>query len=51
MAKRWVNRPEGSTWGEWGDDDELGRVNLMTPAKVLEGVAEVREGRSSSTST
>lgn len=44
MAKRWVNRPEGSTWGDWGDDDELGRVNLMTPEKVLQGVAEVRDG-------
>lgn len=43
-AKRWNQRPAGSTWGDWGDDDELGRVNLMTPAKVLEGVAEVREG-------
>ena len=43
-AKRWTQRPPGSTWGDWGDDDELGRVNLMTPAKVLEGVAEVREG-------
>ena len=39
---RWTNRPEGSTWGDWGDDDELGRVNLITPQKVLDGVAEVR---------
>ena len=44
MAKRWTQRPDGSTWGDWGDDDELGRVNLMTPAKVLEGVAEVEAG-------
>ncbi len=44
MTKRWTNRPEGSTWGDFGDDDELGRINLITPAKVLEGVAEVREG-------
>jgi len=44
MAQRWVNRPEGSTWGDWGDDDELGRVNLMTPEKVLQGVAEVQHG-------
>ena len=43
-AKRWTQRPEGSTWGDWGDDDELGRVNLMGPAKVLEGVREVRAG-------
>jgi kynurenine formamidase len=44
VAKRWVQRPEGSTWGDWGDDDELGRVNLLTPEKVLEGVREVRTG-------
>ena len=44
MAKRWVQRPDGSTWGDWGDDDELGRINLLTPEKVLEGVREVEAG-------
>ena len=42
MTKRWTQRPEGSTWGDFGDDDELGRINLLTPEKVLEGVREVR---------
>ena len=42
MTKRWKQRPAGSTWGDWGDDDELGRINLLTPEKVLEGVREVR---------
>ncbi len=42
---RWTHRPPGSTWGDWGPDDELGRLNLLTSAKVLEGIAEVREGR------
>ncbi|HEX4015239.1 MAG TPA: cyclase family protein [Frankiaceae bacterium] len=46
MPKRWTQRPPGSTWGDWGDDDELGRINLLTPEKVLEGVREVREGKS-----
>jgi kynurenine formamidase len=41
---RWKRRPEGSTWGDWGDDDELGRINLLTPAKVLQGVREVEAG-------
>ncbi|MBV8356043.1 MAG: cyclase family protein, partial [Candidatus Eremiobacteraeota bacterium] len=41
---RWKNRPEGSTWGDYGPDDQLGRVNLLTPQKVKEGAAEVREG-------
>ena len=44
-APRWTRRPEGSTWGDWGTDDQLGRLNLLTPAKVLQGIAEVREGR------
>ena len=43
---RWKKRPEGSTWGDWGPDDQLGRLNLITPEKVRQGVAEVREGRS-----
>src|SRR4029434_3110093 len=42
--KRWKHRPEGSTWGDWGEDDQLGRLNLITPAKVLDGIAEVKEG-------
>ncbi len=44
MPKRWKNRPPGSNWGEFGPDDQLGRLNLLTPQKVLEGIAEVREG-------
>jgi kynurenine formamidase len=44
VAKRWKQRPDGSTWGDFGDDDELGRINLLTPAKVLQGVAEVQAG-------
>ena len=43
---RWKRRPEGSTWGDFGPDDQLGRLNLITPAKVLQGIAEVKEGRS-----
>ncbi len=42
---RWVNRPEGSTWGDFGPDDQLGRLNLIDANKVRQGVAEVREGR------
>jgi kynurenine formamidase len=43
---RWKFRPPGSTWGDFGPDDQLGRLNLLTPQKVLDGIAEVREGRS-----
>lgn len=43
---RWKLRPKGSTWGDFGPDDQLGRLNLVTPEKVLQGVAEVKAGRS-----
>lgn len=41
---RWKNRPEGSNWGDFGDDDAIGRLNLVTPEKVLQAVAEVKRG-------
>ena len=41
---RWQQRPPGSTWGDFGPDDQCGRMNLLTREKVLQGVAEVREG-------
>jgi len=43
-STRWKRRPEGSTWGDFGPDDQLGRLNLLTPEKVKQGVAEVKEG-------
>jgi hypothetical protein len=42
---RWKRRPEGSTWGDWGPDDQLGRLNLITPERRKRAIAEVREGR------
>ena len=44
MTQRWVNRPEGSTWGDWGPDDEFGRLNLLTPERRKAAAQEVREG-------
>ncbi|HTR68862.1 MAG TPA: cyclase family protein [Mycobacteriales bacterium] len=44
MTRRWARRPEGSTWGDWGEDDELGRINLLTADKVLAGAREVQAG-------
>ena len=41
---RWEQRPEGSNWGDFGPDDQLGRLNLLTPEKVKQAIAEVREG-------
>ncbi|MSP04807.1 MAG: cyclase family protein [Acetobacteraceae bacterium] len=44
-SPRWKHRPEGSTWGDFGPDDELGRLNLVTSEKVLQGIAEVKIGK------
>ena len=33
-----------SNWERWGADDEIGALNLVTPAKRLEAVAVVRDG-------
>lgn len=44
-STRWTHRPEGSTWGDWGEDDQLGRLNLIGPEQLKKGIAEVREGR------
>ena len=32
-------------WGRWGPDDELGTLNYLTPAKVVEAAGLVRSGR------
>ncbi|MEY2718552.1 MAG: hypothetical protein RL539_1584, partial [Pseudomonadota bacterium] len=44
-SARYQQRPQGSTWGDFGEDDQLGRVNLITAQKVLQGVAEVKTGQ------
>lgn len=41
---------ELSNWGRWGDGDQRGTLNLLTPAKVQEAAATVRGGRSFSLS-
>lgn len=45
MTKRWKIRPDNATWGDWGEDDQLGRLNLITAEKVKQGIAEVKEGK------
>jgi kynurenine formamidase len=40
--KRW--QTELSNWGRWGKDDELGALNLITPAKRKAAAALVKEG-------
>jgi len=42
--ERWMS--ELSNWGRWGKDDQLGALNLVTPAKRKQALALVREGAS-----
>jgi len=40
--ERW--QTELSNWGRWGKDDELGTLNLITPAKRKQALALAKEG-------
>ena len=40
--ERW--KKELSNWGRWGKDDQIGALNLITPAKRKQAAALVREG-------
>ncbi|HVZ12925.1 MAG TPA: cyclase family protein [Bauldia sp.] len=44
MAKRWRVRPEHSNWGDFGEDDQIGRLNLITPERRRKAAEEIREG-------
>ncbi|MSO77230.1 MAG: cyclase family protein [Alphaproteobacteria bacterium] len=45
MNPRWKQRPEGSTWGDFGPDDQLGRLNLLTPERVMRAASEIKTGQ------
>jgi kynurenine formamidase len=34
-----------SNWGRWGDEDQLGTLNLITPQRVTAATRTVRDGR------
>ncbi|MFE3836399.1 cyclase family protein [Pseudogemmobacter sonorensis] len=40
----WKQAPEGSNWGRWGREDELGTLNFITQDNRLAAVAEVKQG-------
>jgi kynurenine formamidase len=40
--ERW--KKELSNWGRWGNDDQIGALNLITPAKRRQAAGLVREG-------
>ncbi|MDP6391101.1 MAG: cyclase family protein [Alphaproteobacteria bacterium] len=44
MTKRWTRRPEGSNWGDFGEDDQLGRLNLLTAENTRKAAEEIKQG-------
>jgi kynurenine formamidase len=42
--ERW--KKELSNWGRWGPDDQIGALNLITPAKRRQAAAVVKDGTS-----
>lgn len=41
---RWQKRPDGSNWGDFGENDQIGRLNLITPEKIRAAAAEIKTG-------
>lgn len=40
----WKHAPEGSNWGRFGADDQLGTLNFIGPEQRRAAAAEIREG-------
>jgi kynurenine formamidase len=37
--------PAGAAWGVFGDDDEVGTINLLTPERVIAAASSIRSGK------
>jgi kynurenine formamidase len=37
--------PAGAAWGVFGDDDEVGTINLLTPERVIAASSSIRTGK------
>lgn len=37
--------PIASAWGLWGEDDELGTLNLLTPETISQAAKEIKTGQ------
>ena len=42
QLEAWID--EYSNWGRWGEDDDLGAIQLITPEKRVQAAALVRDG-------
>lgn len=43
---RWLRRPDLSNWGDFGPDDQLGRLNFITDESRRRAAKEIVDGRS-----
>lgn len=43
LSKR-TDAPAGSSWGLWGEDDDIGTINLLTPERVRRASRLVKRG-------
>ena len=37
--------PDGAAWGVFGDDDEVGTINLQTPDRVVAAASSIKSGK------
>ena len=37
--------PRGAAWGVFGDDDEVGTINLLSPGRVVAAAGSIRSGK------
>ena len=49
-AQRYLRRPDGSNWGDFGSEDQLGTLNHLDSQAGVAAVAEIRTGMSFSLS-
>ena len=40
-----AGQPYGTNWGKWGDDDEYGALNYITPSKISEAGKLAKKGK------
>ncbi|MVU81472.1 cyclase family protein [Nocardia sp. ET3-3] len=47
MGEEWREAAERvRNWGRWGEDDQLGTLNLLTPERIARAATRARQGRS-----
>ena len=45
ISVAFAGQPYGTNWGKWGDDDEYGALNYITPAKIAAASKLAKRGK------